>query len=213
MIHTSSIKTMFDNKHIDQLHFGGSIKTYVIPCKYNQQNPFTSVNGEYFILFFVPSMQKFNHYRTYNDGQDYNTNFISFLQKFDPTYTLQEKANTFALFKITTSGELAYIGNSITDELDDPAMIKASTTLSLFSTSQLLMDEYNNVKGIKFPISSGHQINLNFSSIDFTIQLFGYNYLANNQTFLKNINKISPYYSLGDRFLQSDNNADKMTLE
>jgi hypothetical protein len=47
MIHTTSIKTIFDTKHIDDLWMSGQLKTYVIPAKYNPSDPFVSVNGEY----------------------------------------------------------------------------------------------------------------------------------------------------------------------
>jgi len=87
MIHTSSIQTIFDKNYLDQLHFGGSLKTYVIPCKYNQADPYKSVNGEYFILFCVPPKKylKFFHNNPSNPT-DLNDNFTPFMQRFIPNY-------------------------------------------------------------------------------------------------------------------------------
>ena len=86
MIHTSSIQTIFDKNYIDQLHFGGAIKTYVIPCKYNQADPYKSVNGEYFVLFCVPPKKLLKFYTEYESGNRINNNFTLFMKRFIQDY-------------------------------------------------------------------------------------------------------------------------------
>ncbi len=200
MIHTSSIRTIFDNQHIDTLHFGGFIKTYVIPCKYDERDPYVSATGEYFILFFIPPTQQLLHQINSRDITPIITNFMN---KFDATWTTSETEGTFALFKMTISGELAYVGNIITTFSYGQY---ASLTLSLFSSDQLKLDQQNNVIGIKQPKYPDAIIK--FDEVDFEIDFSNDEYRR-----ISEINKISPYYSLGGLYLEIDNVNPKKIIE
>jgi hypothetical protein len=81
MLHTNAIKTMYDNVHLDTLHFGNFIKTYLIPCKYDDNNPYISNNNEYFLLFYIPSM---HNQLLFKDTL--NKNIEKFIQQFKSDY-------------------------------------------------------------------------------------------------------------------------------
>lgn len=196
MIHTSSIKTMFDRNHIDTFHFGGSIKTYVIPCKYDQNDPFKSINGEYWILFYSPPTQQ----NLYFAGQSsHNTNFLTFIKRFYPSFALDTDISSFSLFKITASGDLAFVGVSTHDigRYTNDNGVFNTPTLSLFTTDQLILDEHNNVTGLKQPIMADLPEEQPISD-QFMLKMYK-QYSSTEEEFLKEINKISPYYSLGGR--------------
>jgi hypothetical protein len=160
MIHKSSIQTIFTEHSIDKLYFGGSIKTYIIPCKYNQYDPFISSNGEYWILFYIPPANATKYHHTQQGINHYhNKNFTDFIQKFDPDYTNDIVDNNtvfshhFFIFKITASNELTFISSIkkplTTGASNNEKNLCLSLTLSLYTTDQLFLDAHNNVVGIK----------------------------------------------------------------
>lgn len=183
MIHSSSIQTIFTDSALTKYYFGGHIKTYVIPCKYNKFEPFVSVNGEYWILFFVPPSNKYEQFLPVC-----NKNFETFIQNFVPTYTMSDKNNiqTYALFKISTNNDLTFIDlQTVTN------MFNGNMLLSLYTPNKLIIDDFNNITGIKLPYYRDTLIDpITFSDSEFKIEFY--------YTCTGHDNLISPNYSFGD---------------
>lgn len=194
---------MFDVNNINTLRFGEFIKTYIIPSKYNSLDPYISINNEYFLMFYVPPTAQVSAL----DPMVYST-FENFMKKFDSSYDILNNNlnHSYILFKINNVGELVYIGN-YTVMVNSSDIITTSLVLSLFTSNQLILDSYNNVIGIKFPVCYGYYSisSYKFEAVNFTINF--YKVVSSNDTVLMNyVNRISPYYSLGASQLSLKNN-------
>ena len=66
----------------------GHLKTYIIPAKYNQDDIYTSQNGEYYILLFYPPVEKM---KSYHMRTGFNANFQRFIEQYDDSFKIYGK--------------------------------------------------------------------------------------------------------------------------